>query len=1075
MDGVYDHLDQCPDSPKQLKVNAMGCPPDKDNDAVPDYKDICPDTPAKTPVDSNGCPTDHDGDGVLDSMDKCPNTPENTRVDKNGCPVILDLDNDGIPDSKDQCPNTKPGVPVDRYGCQLVIKKQLCFPYAVQVSSYPTRQKAHEIVQKYRKKGDPLFVSARTSGDQTVFSIFYDVYPTKAEAEKSVVLLKQRKFKDVILMNLPYAIKVEPNELFIDEPEVKKQLVQRGLVPYELHDKTLTIRYFVGAYINEQAAKNTVDLLLADGFKAKIQKRCIEKVLAKKEAQAIGKTVETKIADQDNDGVPDIKDRCPDTSKDARVDAHGCLIIENERVMVPYAVQVSSYPTRKQAHAVVMKYRKRGEPLFASMIQSSDQKVFSIFYGVYESTVEADSVAQDLKKRHFKKVMRLKLPYAILVQPNTVYVDIDTVCKKLVEKGFIAYKVNGSNESKYYVGAYPNAYLAKIEADQLKNEGFDARIEKRSIIRSPEMAKDLPYVLLISAYAEQKKAFDVAKHFRKKGDPTYNSYRDVPGTDKDHEIYYGYYQLPADAEEDINNLKKRRFRQTDLINKPYAVCVGIVDQHHDLAELESQLSEKGYLSYTIPVYDRPDLLKVYVGAFQTKAEAKACLEKMKADGFIPTIVLRSNKRSDVSTEAPKPKPAFIDSDKDGISDSLDKCPNTPPNTSVLPDGCPKPKIPLKDRETYPYTIQINAYSNKSKAIDIIRNFRIKGDPMYMSYIKMSSSEDSYGIFYGYYQSFDAVKKVAAQLKARHFRRVDILNMPYCIQLGIFSSSEKIEALETKLYKKGYASYRLFQRAGEELIQILIGAYKTKQGAQIFKDLLTSEGFDAKIIQRIGAPAAQPTIPLMTVLQDKDKDGILDEADQCPGTKAGDIVNQDGCSIAQISEQDFETTPLFTPLISSPKNAETADYYPYTIRVSSYKDREAANQVAIKFRQKGDSMYTSYGQTKDGTPVHDVFFGFYRNFEESQMAALALERRHFKNIEMIKMPYAVQLGIFDSYTDLVKKENELMSMGYLTYSIPDRDDISNIRLLVGAYPSQQAAEQIAEELKANGFSPLIVRR
>jgi VCBS repeat-containing protein len=1075
MDGVYDHLDQCPDSPKHLDVNPMGCPPDKDKDAVPDYKDACPDTPAKTPVDSNGCSIDHDGDGVLDSQDKCPNTPDNTRVDKNGCPIILDLDNDGIPDSKDQCPDSKPGVHVNRYGCQVVIKKQVCLPYAVQVSSYPTRQKAHEVVMKYRKKGDPLFVSTRKSAGKTVFSIFYGVYHTQAEAEKTVILLKQRRFKNVLLMNLPYAIYVEPNEIFIDDATVKKQLIQRGFAPYDIQDGTQTIRYYVGAYINEQSAKNIVNLLLAEGFKAKVQKRCIEKILAKKEIQS----VETKISDQDNDGVPDIKDRCPDTQKDARVDSHGCQILEKELVKVPYAVQVSSYPTRKQAHAVVMKYRKRGEPLFASMIQSTDKKVFSIFYGVYESTIEADRVALDLKKRHFKNVMRLKLPYAILVQPNTVYVDIDTVCKKLVEKGFIAYKLNGSNGSKYYVGAYPNEHLATIEAAQLKNEGFDTRVEKRTIIRSPEMANDLPYVLLISAYSEQKKAFDVAKHFRKKGDPTYNSYRDVPDTDKDHEIYYGYYQSPTHTEEVIKNLKKRRFRQADLKNKPYAVCVGIVDQHHDLAELESQLSEKGYLSYSIPVFDRPDLRKVYVGAFQTKAEAKLCLQKMKADGFIPTIVLRSNKRSDVSTEIPRP--AFIDSDKDGISDAIDKCANTPPHTLVLPDGCPKPKIapkpkvPLKDRETYPYTIQINAYPNKAKVMDIIRKFRTKGDPMYMSYIKQSPTEDSFGIYYGYYQSFDAVKKVAAQLKARHFRRVDILKMPYCIQLGIFSSDESIDALETKLYKKGYASYRLFQRAGESFIQVLIGAYKTKQGAEHFKALLISDGFDAKIVERIGAPAAQPKIPLITVLQDQDKDGILDEADQCPETKEGDIVNQDGCSIAQISEQDFETKPLFTPLISSQKNADSDDYYPYTIRVSSYKDREAANQVAIKFRQKGDFMYTSYGQTKDGKPIHDVFFGFYRNFEESQMAAMALERRHFKNIEMIKMPYAVQLGVFDSYTDLVKKENELMSKGYLTYSIPDRDDISNIRLLVGAYPTQEAAENIVEELTANGFSSVIVKR
>jgi len=1070
MDGVYDHLDQCPDTPKSLDINPMGCPPDKDKDAVPDYKDSCPNTPANTPVDSHGCPIDHDGDGVLDSQDKCPNTPDNTRVDKNGCPVILDLDNDGIPDSKDQCPNTKPGVPVSHNGCQ-IIKEQVCIPYAVQVSSYPTRQKAHEVAIKYRKKGDPLFVSMR---NQSMFGIFYGVYRTQVEAEKIVVTLKQRKFKNVVLMHLPYAIHVEPNELFIDDATVFKQLIKRGMTAYKIEEHK-QVKYFVGAYVNEHAAKTIADQLRADGFKATVEKRCIDRYLTHRKTQPEVRQMETKIQDQDNDGVPDILDQCPDTRMGIHVDIHGCAVIEKEQVHIPYAVQVSSYPTRKQAHAVAMKYRKRGEPLFVSMIQSADPKVFSIFYGVYESTAEADREANNLKMRHFKDVMRLKLPYAILVQPNTVFVDNESVSKHLIKIGFVSYQIKGSDTTKYYVGAYPNPQLAQKEADILIAEGFNARVEKRTITRTSEKARNLPYVLLISAYADQQKAFEVATHFRKKGDPTYNSYRDVPDTDKDHEIYYGYYQSEQDTNKVVETLKKRRFRQIDLQKKPYAICVGIVDQQHDLKKLQAQLSKKGYLGYVIPVFDRPDLLKVYVGAFKSKSEANVCLKKMKADGFLPTIVIRSDRRSD--SFGKKPEPALIDSDQDGITDTFDKCPNTPPNTSVTPDGCP-PKKPVstKDREVYPYTIQINAYPDKSKAMNIIRKFRKKGDPMYMSYLKMAQSDNSYGIFYGYYQSFDAVKKVAEHLKSRLFRRVDILKMPYSIQLGVFSEAEDIRALETRLYKKGYASYRIFQRAGEKEIQVLIGAYKTEHGASHFKELLISEGFrSAAIVKRIGAPSAQPVIPLITVLQDNDKDGILDEADQCPGTTPGDIVNQDGCSVAQISEQDFETKPLFTPLFSSEQSAKSEDYYPYTIRVSSYKDREAANQIAIKFRQKGDSMYISYGQTKDGTPVHDVYYGFYRNFEESQMAALALERRHFKNIEMIKMSYAIQIGVFDSYTDLVQKENELMSKGYLTYSVPDRVDNSNIRLLIGAYPTEKAAEKFVEELTANGFSPVIVKR
>jgi OOP family OmpA-OmpF porin len=71
-------------------VDAKGCPMDSDSDGVYDGIDQCPNTPAGAKVDAKGCPVDSDGDGVTDDLDKCPNTPAGVKVDNQGCPILFE-------------------------------------------------------------------------------------------------------------------------------------------------------------------------------------------------------------------------------------------------------------------------------------------------------------------------------------------------------------------------------------------------------------------------------------------------------------------------------------------------------------------------------------------------------------------------------------------------------------------------------------------------------------------------------------------------------------------------------------------------------------------------------------------------------------------------------------------------------------------------------------------------------------------------------------------------------------------------------------------------------------------------
>ena len=60
-DGIIDIIDECPHTPKSIKVNLMGCPIDTDKDGVPDHID-------KEPNSTNYKYVDEMGRGITDSL-----------------------------------------------------------------------------------------------------------------------------------------------------------------------------------------------------------------------------------------------------------------------------------------------------------------------------------------------------------------------------------------------------------------------------------------------------------------------------------------------------------------------------------------------------------------------------------------------------------------------------------------------------------------------------------------------------------------------------------------------------------------------------------------------------------------------------------------------------------------------------------------------------------------------------------------------------------------------------------------------------------------------------------------------
>jgi cell division septation protein DedD len=152
-----------------------------------------------------------------------------------------------------------------------------------------------------------------------------------------------------------------------------------------------------------------------------------------------------------------------------------------------------------------------------------------------------------------------------------------------------------------------------------------------------------------------------------------------------------------------------------------------------------------------------------------------------------------------------------------------------------------------------------------------------------------------------------------------------------------------------------------------------------------------------------------------------------------------------------------------------------DFYPYTIQVSSRKNKDASTREAMKIRNKGNSGFVSHAHIPEKGDWYRVFIGCYRSFEEAQQAAFKLKEQAYPQAIVVKMPFAIQIGVFSSDEELKKLDADLRSKGYVALSVPDRLDNKKIRFLVGAFRTEKEAEILAKELDREGFKSTVVRR
>jgi len=149
--------------------------------------------------------------------------------------------------------------------------------------------------------------------------------------------------------------------------------------------------------------------------------------------------------------------------------------------------------------------------------------------------------------------------------------------------------------------------------------------------------------------------------------------------------------------------------------------------------------------------------------------------------------------------------------------------------------------------------------------------------------------------------------------------------------------------------------------------------------------------------------------------------------------------------------------------------------PYTIQVSAYRDPQKSLDAATKLKNNGDPAFTCPVLIPGQGEWNRVFVGFYQSLDEAQKAADRLKKRKFHYVQVAKKPFAVQVGLADSYKDALQFKARLRGKGYMAYSLLDRKGRQKTRILIGAYSSENEARQLTEQLQKDGFTTQVLPR
>jgi cell division protein FtsN len=249
-------------------------------------------------------------------------------------------------------------------------------------------------------------------------------------------------------------------------------------------------------------------------------------------------------------------------------------------------------------------------------------------------------------------------------------------------------------------------------------------------------------------------------------------------------------------------------------------------------------------------------------------------------------------------------------------------------------------------------------------------------------------------------------------------------------------------------------------AGVLWLSGLLSPDKFRKTAQVVLEKKEPVVHKKKITQPVKAPAPVPapekeasSQPDGLIVQKEDRNPLPQKQ---PETLSGEPIQTQATSEKPSlpPHKDIKIPPNLPPV--------TAEKYPYSLHMGSYRTMDQARTYMATLRKQGLSPYWTLVNLGEKGTWYRVFVG---HFKSSDMADAFQAQHELEADRIIKTGYAVQIGLYTSKEELEQKVAALRKSGQGPYII-ERSQ-GHYQLLVGALQTKRAADNLAARLSASG--------